>query len=64
MQAVAKRAAEDLKDAQLNSEVVELDWSGEGMTVTCRNGSKHHADFVVCTVSLGVLKVIFNEKRF
>lgn len=52
--------AEDLHDVRLNHRVAELDWEGDTVSVKCADGSEIQADYVIVTVSLGVLKVLTN----
>ena len=56
MQAVAELMGKGL-DVKLGHRAVEVDYKGSGVQVSCDNGIVLDADYVICTVSLGVLKV-------
>ena len=43
-------------DVRLGHRAVKVDSSGTGVQVSCANGAVLDADYVICTVSLGVLK--------
>lgn len=43
-------------DVELNSEVTNIDYSGKRVHVSTKDGHSHVADFVIVTVSIGVLK--------
>ena len=55
-QAVAELMGKDL-DIKSGHRVTKVDYGGSGVQVSCENGAVLDADYVVCTVSLGVLKV-------
>ena len=42
---------------QLNTEVSKIQWNNSNMIVECVKDSTFRADYVIVTVSLGVLKV-------
>lgn len=44
-------------DIRFGHAVDHIEWGQSGATVKCKGGSLHHADAVIITVSLGVLKV-------
>ena len=56
MQRVAEVMAEGL-DIRYHRVVVRIDWGESGATVHCSDGMSLKCDAVICTVSLGVLKV-------
>lgn len=56
MQRVAEAMAEGL-DIRFNHIVERIDWGESGATVHCSSGATFSCDAVICTVSLGVLKV-------
>lgn len=42
-------------------EVVKIYWSGDRAEIICADNSHFKADFVILTVSLGVLKNVYSE---
>lgn len=56
-QAVARAMAEGL-DIRFGHRVISIHWHQAGADVTCENGSSMSADAIVCTLPLGVLKVV------
>ena len=56
VQALAELLAEGL-DVRLGHRANKIDYEGSGVKVSCDNGTVLDADYVICTVSLGVLKV-------
>lgn len=56
MQTIAELLAEGV-DIRYGHTVTKVDHSGQGVRISTKEGKTLEADFVVCTVSLGVLKV-------
>ena len=56
MQALAEKLAEGLP-IRYGTIVEQVHWGSTGVTVQCQGGEEFHADAVIMTVSLGVLKV-------
>lgn len=52
---MAEILAEGL-DIRYGHRVTSMRWSGDGVDVACSSGEEFHADAVIVTVSLGVLK--------
>lgn len=57
LQTVAERIADDLGDVRRNWVVQEIQWGEQGISIRSESGKTLHADAVILTVSLGVLKV-------
>ena len=56
MQTIAELLTEGL-DIRFGQTVSSIDHSGQGVKVTTQDGTTLEADYALCTVSLGVLKV-------
>ena len=56
LQTIAGVIAEDL-DVRLKHVVERIEWGEDGASVHCSSGAAFKCDAVICTVSLGVLKV-------
>lgn len=63
MLTAAQRMAEILAeglDIRYGQRVTSIHWSSSGVDVACASGEHFHADAVIVTVSLGVLKASFS----
>ena len=56
LQKIAGVIAEDL-DVRFQHVVERIEWGESGASVHCSSGATFKCDAVICTVSLGVLKV-------
>ena len=56
LQTIAGVIAEDL-DVRFQHVVERIEWGENGASVHCSSGAAFKCDAVICTVSLGVLKV-------
>lgn len=56
LQKIAGVIAEDL-DVRFQHVVERIEWGENGASVHCSSGATFKCDAVICTVSLGVLKV-------